>query len=51
VGARVDVVLSILRLEHLRRLHEGLGKLEAQAVVLRLLAPAVTVGWRVVRPF
>jgi hypothetical protein len=51
IGSRVDVVLSILRLEHLRRLHEGLGKLEAQALVLRLLAPAVTVGWRLIRPF
>jgi hypothetical protein len=51
VGARVDVLLSILRLEHLRRLHEGVGKVEAQAVLLRLLAPAVTVGWRLIRPF
>lgn len=51
IASRLDVVLSILRLEHLRRLHEGLGKLEARALVLRLLAPAVTVGWRLIRPF
>jgi hypothetical protein len=51
VGARVDALLATVRVEDLRRLHESLGKVEAQAVLLRLLAPAVTVGWRLIRPF
>jgi hypothetical protein len=50
VGARLDFVLDMVRLEHLRRLHENLGKSEAQAIVLRLLVPAVTGGWRFVKP-
>jgi len=51
VGARVDLTLAILRIEHLRRLHEELGKSEAQAVVLRLLVPALTGAWKFFKPF
>ncbi len=51
VGARVDLTLAILRIEHLRRLQQELGKSEAQAVVLRLLAPLLTVVWRFFKPF
>jgi hypothetical protein len=51
VGARVDLTLAILRIEHLRRLHEELGKSEAQAVLLRLLVPALTGAWKFFKPF
>jgi hypothetical protein len=51
VAARVDLTLAIVRIEHLRRVHEELGKSEAQATVLRLLVPALTGAWKFFRPF
>jgi hypothetical protein len=51
LGRRVRAVLSILRVEHLDRLHGELGKSEAQATVLRLVAPAMTLAWRFLKPF
>jgi hypothetical protein len=51
MDARLRLVLAIVRLQHLERLHRELGKSEAQAVLLRLLAPLGTVGWRLFRPF
>lgn len=51
VAARVDLTLAIVLIEHLRRLHEELGKSEAQATVLRLLVPALTGAWKFFRPF
>jgi hypothetical protein len=50
IGARVDVVLAILGLDHLERLYRDLGKSEGQAILLRLLAPLATVVARVLRP-
>src|SRR5205085_10810317 len=51
VVKRLEGVTAILRLEYLDRLHKDLGKVEAQATVLKLLAPALTAAWRFFRPF
>ena len=50
LGARVDVVLAILQLEHLERLYRDLGKSEGQAILIRLLAPLSTVVMKILRP-
>jgi hypothetical protein len=51
LGARLDFVLDLVRVDHLTRLHKELGKSEAQATLLRLLVPAATGGWRFLRLF
>jgi hypothetical protein len=51
VAARVDLTLAIVRIEHLRRLQDELGKSEAQATLLRLLVPALTGAWKFFKPF
>ena len=51
LGTRLDLVLDLVRIDHLRRLHEELGKSEAQGLVLKLLVPAATGGWHFLRPF
>ena len=43
VGARVDVALAMLRLDHLEHLYRDLGKSEGQQILLRLLAPISTI--------
>jgi hypothetical protein len=50
LGARVDVVLAILQVEHLERLYKDLGRSEGQAILVRLLAPIATVLMRILRP-
>ncbi len=49
LGERVQLAFSFLRIEHLERLHEDMGRSEAKAVVLRLLAPIATMAWRLAR--
>jgi hypothetical protein len=49
IGARLDVVVAILELDHLDRLYRDLGKSEGQAILLRLLAPLSTVVIRLLR--
>jgi hypothetical protein len=49
LGDRVHVAFALLRIDHLERLHDDMGKTEAQAVVLRMLAPLATVAWKLVR--
>jgi hypothetical protein len=51
LATRLDGMTSILRLEYLDRLHKDLGKVEAQATILKLLAPALTAAWRFLKPF
>ncbi len=51
VEARVRALLAIARWEHLQALNDDLGKSEGKAVLLRLLAPLGTVGWRLFKPF
>lgn len=48
---RLEGMTAILRLDYLDRLHRDLGKVEAQATVVKLLAPAFTVVWRLFKPF
>ena len=46
LGTRLDLVLDMVRVDHLTRLHDALGKNEAQGMVIKLLVPAATGGWR-----
>lgn len=48
---RVDEALALLRLWHLQNLYGNLGHTEAKAIVVRLLAPAATIGWQVANSF
>lgn len=48
---RVDEALALLRLWHLQNLYGNLGHTEAKAIVVRLLAPAATIGWQVANNF
>ncbi len=50
LGARVDVVLAMLEMDHLERLYRDLGRSEGQAILLRLLAPLSTVVMKILRP-
>ena len=50
VGARVDVALAMLRLDHLEYLYRDLGKSEGQQILLRLLAPISTIVLKIFRP-
>ena len=51
LDARVDEALALLRLWHLQNLYGNLGHTEAKAIVVRLLAPAATIGWQVANNF
>ena len=41
----------MLRIQHLERLHRGLGRTEVKAMVVRMLAPAATVAWQLSASF
>lgn len=43
---RLDVVLAMLRITYLEQRHDKVGQTEARAVLLRLLAPLITVAWQ-----
>jgi hypothetical protein len=43
---RLDEVVALMRAEYLGRLQLDLGRTEAQALAVRLAAPAATVGWQ-----
>jgi hypothetical protein len=47
---RLDNALAILRTMYLERMHRELGRAEGKALLLKLLAPASTIGWKVLRP-
>lgn len=47
VEHRLDQVLTMLRLSHLDQLYHTLGKSEAKAIMIRLLAPILTIAWQV----
>lgn len=47
---RLDQILAMLRIEHLERMQAELGQNEARGVILRLLAPVGTLGFRFLRP-
>jgi hypothetical protein len=46
VDERLDEVVAMMRAWHLERLELDLGRKEAQALMVRLAAPAVTAGWQ-----
>lgn len=43
---RLDQVVTMLRLSHIEQLYHTLGKSEAKAIVVRLLAPVLTIAWQ-----
>jgi hypothetical protein len=49
VADRLDSALALLRVNYLERMHRDLGRAEGRAVLLKLLAPASAIGWRVIR--
>ena len=46
---RLDAAVAILRISYLEGRHEHLGSTEARAVLIRMLAPALSVGWQVAK--
>lgn len=46
VEERLDEVVAMMRAWHLERLQLDLGRTEAQALAVRLAAPAATAGWQ-----
>jgi hypothetical protein len=51
LNTRVSEALVILRIDYLERLSQQLGRNEGVTLLLKLLAPLATVGWRFVRLF
>lgn len=45
--ARLDEALALLRIWHLQNLYGNLGQTELKAILVRLLAPSVTIGWQI----
>lgn len=43
---RLDAAVAILRISYLENRHRSLGATEARAVMIRMLAPAASVGWQ-----
>lgn len=43
---RLDEVIGMLRIAYLEQRHDKIGQTEAKAVLLRLLAPMVTIAWQ-----
>ncbi len=43
---RLDAAVAILRISYLEGRHQHLGSSEARAVLVRMLAPAATMGWQ-----
>jgi len=50
LGERLEHALAVLRAMYLDRMHRELGRAEGRALLLKLLAPASTIGWKVIRP-
>ncbi len=46
---RLDAAVSILRISYLESRNENLGMTEARAVLVRMLAPAASIGWQLSR--
>ncbi len=51
LGTRVDEALVMLRIDYLDRLYRQLGRNEAGVMLLKLMAPVSTIGFRFIRPF
>jgi predicted Zn finger-like uncharacterized protein len=50
LAERLDNALAVLRTMYLERMHKELGRAEGKALLLKLLGPASTIGWKMVRP-
>jgi hypothetical protein len=50
IATRLDEALAMLHIAYLERLHQELGQAEGRAILLRVLAPAFTIGWMFLRP-
>jgi hypothetical protein len=50
LAERLDHALAVLRTMYLDRMHRELGRAEGKALLLKLLAPASTIGWKILRP-
>jgi hypothetical protein len=46
---RLDAAVAILRISYLEGGHQSLGASEARAVLVRMLAPAASIGWQVAK--
>jgi hypothetical protein len=46
---RLDAAVAILRISYLEGRYANLGQSEARAIVVRMLAPAASIGWQVAR--
>jgi len=46
---RLDAAVAILRISYLESRHRSLGASEARAVLIRMLAPAASVGWQIAK--
>jgi hypothetical protein len=46
LAKRLAQAIALLRIGNLERLHQGLGSAEARAVLVRVLAPLVTILWQ-----
>ncbi len=46
---RLDAAVAILRISYLEGSHQSLGASEARAVLVRMLAPALSIGWQVAK--
>jgi hypothetical protein len=51
LSKRMDYIVAQLRSSQLERLHLKLGATEARAVMIRLLAPAATIGWQLAQNY
>jgi hypothetical protein len=49
LASRVNEALLMLRIDYLDRLSRQLGRYEGTMLLLKLLAPAATIGWRFIR--
>lgn len=46
LGHRLDAAVAILRISYLENRNQNLGMTEARAVLMRMLAPAASIGWQ-----
>lgn len=48
---RLDAAVAILRISYLEGRHQTLGASEARAVLIRMLAPAASIGWQLAKSY
>ncbi len=50
LASRMEEAVTMLRIAHLDRLQQELGQAEGRAVLMRVLVPASTILWKILRP-